>query len=160
MCDSGAATGQRIGAPGLRGVRVTASVVAAMIAAVLLVSGCGSDDAAPPQTSATGVALPADFPTAEVPLIAGATVLSAGGSADEGFNVTVQGPANTTAALDTAVKALTSNGFREVQRTIDGGNKVVVVTASKAGKNYTVEVGSVAGAAGGANSVFYQISLA
>ncbi|GAA1457631.1 hypothetical protein GCM10009619_11680 [Williamsia maris] len=128
------------------------------VLALFVLAGCGSDDSSPAEPSGpSGVALPDDFPTDQIPLIGGA-VLSAGGSADEGWNLTVQGPADTTAALDSAVKTLTDGGFREVQRTTDGGNQVVVVTATKVGKTYTVEVGSVSGAAGGPNSVFYQVS--
>ncbi len=142
----------------------TRSTPTSWLAAVLVVlglavvAGCGSDDSTPArQSGPSGVALPTDFPAEQIPLIGGA-VLSAGGSAQEGWNLTVQGPADVTAALDTAVRSLTSGGFKEVQRSTDGGNQVVVVTGRKAGKTYTVEVGSVAGAAGGPNSVFYQVS--
>ncbi len=144
-----------------RSVRVSVATMVLAVLALFVLAGCGSDDdsAPAPTGGPSGVALPKDFPTDSVPLIGGA-VLSAGGSADEGWNVTVQGPANATAALDSAVKTLVDGGFKEVQRTTDGGNQVVVATAAKAGKTYTVEVGSVAGAAGGPNSVFYQVSAA
>ncbi len=148
----------REGVRGARSARASWWAAALAVLALFVLAGCGSDDSSPAQPSGpSGVALPDDFPTDQVPLISGA-VLSAGGSADEGWNLTVQGPADTTAALDSAVKTLTGGGFKEVQKTTDGGNQVVVLTASKVGKTYTVEVGSVAGAAGGPNSVFYQVS--
>ncbi|MCP2175336.1 hypothetical protein LX13_001143 [Williamsia maris] len=146
------------GRAGARPVRASWWAAVLAVLALFVLAGCGSDDSSPAEPSGpSGVALPDDFPTDQIPLIGGA-VLSAGGSADEGWNLTVQGPADTTAALDSAVKTLTDGGFREVQRTTDGGNQVVVVTATKVGKTYTVEVGSVSGAAGGPNSVFYQVS--
>ena len=146
------------GRDGVRTGRASWWAAVLAVVALFVLAGCGSGDSAPAEPSGpSGVALPDDFPTDQIPLIAGA-VLSAGGSAGEGWNLTVQGPANTTAALDSAVKTLTDGGFKQVQKTTDGGNQVVVVTGTKGGKTYTVEVGSVAGAAGGPNSVFYQVS--
>ncbi|WP_045821678.1 hypothetical protein [Williamsia herbipolensis] len=129
-----------------------------MLVAAVLLAGCGSGSSSQADSSTAGaLQLPADFPRADVPLIEGA-LLSAGGSAGEGWNLTVQGSSTITAALDAGVKKLTDAGYREVQRSTDGGNQVVVLTSTRSSTTYTVEVGSVAGAAGGPNSVFYQVS--
>ncbi|MGU3292983.1 hypothetical protein [Williamsia sp. M5A3_1d] len=129
-----------------------------VVFASVVLAGCGSGSSSQAESSTTGaLQLPADFPRSDVPLIDGA-LLSAGGSADEGWNLTVQGSSTIAAALDAGVKKLTDAGYREVQRTTDGGNQVVVLTSTRSSTTYTVEVGSVAGAAGGPNSVFYQVS--
>ncbi|MGJ0120176.1 hypothetical protein ACQ7HM_13320 [Williamsia sp. MIQD14] len=142
-----------------RGVTATRWVaMLMMVIASVLLAGCGSGSSSQAESSTAGaLQLPADFPRAEVPLIDGA-LLSAGGSASEGWNLTVQGSSTIAAALDAGVKKLTDAGYREVQRTTDGGNQVVVLTSTRSSTTYTVEVGSVAGAAGGPNSVFYQVS--
>ncbi|GAA2056247.1 hypothetical protein GCM10009722_13510 [Williamsia deligens] len=135
-----------------------AAVVIAVLAVCGLLGACGSGSDSPAGPgSPSALALPSDFPKDDVPVLDG-PLLSAGGTADEGWNLTVQGPATATTALDDAVGDLTKAGYKEVQRTTEGGNKVVVLSATKSGTLYTVEVGSVAGAAGGGNSVFYQVS--
>ncbi|MGZ8178409.1 hypothetical protein ACXVUM_10810 [Williamsia sp. SKLECPSW1] len=145
------------GAGHRRSRQVVLSVVA-VLALCGLVGACGSGSDKPAtSTGPSALSLPNDFPRSDVPVLDG-TLLSAGGTADEGWNLTVQGPANATTGLDDAVGDLTRAGYTVQQRTTDGGNKVVVLTATKSGTRYTVEVGSVAGSAGGGNSVFYQVS--
>jgi hypothetical protein len=133
-------------------------LAAAVLGLCGLLGACGSGSGSPSEsTGPSALSLPSDFPRSDVPVLDG-PLLSAGGTADEGWNLTVQGPANATTALDDAVRDLTRAGYAEQQRTTDGGNKVVVLTATKSGTRYTVEVGAVAGAAGGGNSVFYQVT--
>ncbi|MEH3154140.1 MAG: hypothetical protein PGN29_01885 [Gordonia paraffinivorans] len=138
--------------------RATLLIAAAALALCWLLGACGSGSGSPSEsTGPSALSLPSDFPRSDVPVLDG-PLLSAGGTAEEGWNLTVQGPANATTALDDAVADLTKSGYAEQQRTTDGGNKVVILTATKSGTRYTVEVGSVAGAAGGGNSVFYQVT--
>ncbi len=138
--------------------RTTLLIAAVAVALCGLLGACGSGSGSPSgSTGPSALSLPSDFPKADVPVLDG-PLLSAGGTADEGWNLTVQGPANATTALDDAVADLMKAGYAEQQRTTDGGNKVVVLTATKSGTRYTVEVGAVAGAAGGGNSVFYQVT--
>ncbi|MBD1319848.1 hypothetical protein [Gordonia hankookensis] len=129
-------------------------LLAVVFAAALLMTGCGSDgDDAP-----DGAALPKDFPTGQVPLVDG-TVLTADGTRADGWSVTVQGGRDSGNVLENAVTSLTDAGFTESQRSSDGGQKVVILSAEKAGATYWVQVGTAAGAAGGGASVFYQISV-
>lgn len=138
--------------------RTTLLIAALAVALCGLLGACGSGSGSPSESAGpSALSLPSDFPKSDVPVLDG-PLLSAGGTADEGWNLTVQGPANATTALDDAVADLTKAGYAEQQRTTDGGNKVVVLTATKSGTRYTVEVGAVAGAAGGGNSVFYQVT--
>ncbi|MBT0567019.1 hypothetical protein KIK15_09590 [Williamsia sp. CHRR-6] len=137
------------------------AVVVVALCAMGLLAGCGSDSSsssASPSSSGVGVPLPKDFPAERVPVLRG-TVLSAGGTAAEGWNLTVQATATVAAALDSAVKTLTDAGYTQQQKTAVGGDQVVILMGKKEGKTYTVQVGSVPGAAGGPNSVFYQVAV-
>lgn len=126
-------------------------VTAALMA--LLAAGCGSDDDA----ALPGVALPGDFPTGEVGLLDG-TVLSASGDAAQGWSVTIQGRSNEGNALDRAVETLLDDGFEESSRATEDGERVVILSKDTDGALYWVSVGTISGAAGGPNSVFYQVS--
>lgn len=136
--------------------RLTALVVGVVVVLVGLLTACGSGSPSDSATSST-VSLPSDFPRSDVPVLDG-PLLSAGGSAADGWDVTVQRPATAATGLDDAVARLTSAGFAEQQRTSEGGGRVVVLTATRSGTRYTVVVGSLVGSAGGPNSVFYQVS--
>ncbi|MEO9326512.1 hypothetical protein [Gordonia aurantiaca] len=126
-------------------------VATAVIGAVL--AGCGDDEQAGPE----GVPLPSDFPVTQVPLIDG-HVLSASGSRADGWEVTVQGPANGGNQLDVATKKLIESGFAESHRSTEGGQSVVVLSASKDGVTYWVQIGASPQAAGGGSSVFYLVN--
>ncbi|MFT4044274.1 MAG: hypothetical protein QM673_14045 [Gordonia sp. (in: high G+C Gram-positive bacteria)] len=132
--------------------RFVISVLAATIA--LVVGGCASDHPA----RHSGVALPADFPRDQVPLIDG-TVLSARGDREAGWSLTVQAPASDTDVLDRAVHTLTAAGYRETQRNGAGGQVVVVLSRDKNGTTYWVQAGASTAAAAGASAVFYQVSI-
>ncbi|MFW0794170.1 hypothetical protein AAFP30_10190 [Gordonia sp. CPCC 205515] len=137
-------------------VRSAARLLVALVVVLTflgLATGCGSDEnQAPP-----GAALPKDFPTEQVPLVTG-TVLSADGTAAEGWSVTVQAGADQGNAVDAAVTTLTKSGYTESQRTETGAQKTVLLSADKDGTTYWVQVGSTPGAAGGGQSVFYQVT--
>lgn len=128
----------------------------ALLIAVALIAGCSSDDG----PKYKGAALPRDFPTEQVPLIDDATVLTASGTHKDGWSVTVQGPATAGNQLDAAAKKLTGAGFTESQRTSQGGQSVVVLSADKDGTKYWVQVGTSPQAATGGSSVFYMVSVA
>ncbi|MYR07093.1 hypothetical protein GTV32_12590 [Gordonia sp. SID5947] len=130
------------------------TLLAVVVAAAVLLSGCGSDEDAAP----AGAALPKDFPAAQVPLVEG-TVLTADGTRADGWSVTVQGGRDSGNVLENAVTTLTDAGFAESQRSADGGQKVVILSAKKGSATYWVQVGTTAGAAGGGSSVFYQVSV-
>ncbi|WP_419217225.1 hypothetical protein [Gordonia sp. CPCC 205333] len=134
-------------------------MIACLLAAfscVLLFSGCGGDDT----TSSDGldvVALPGDFPADQVPLLDG-RVLTANGTRADGWSITVQGKSDVGNALDAAVKKLTESGFTESSRTAEGGQRVVMLSRKDAGTTYWAQVGATPQAAGGPNSVFYQVN--
>ncbi|MGV9860751.1 hypothetical protein ACWDTD_19150 [Gordonia sp. NPDC003425] len=128
-------------------------IVVAALACALLVGGCSSDE--PDQIK--GVPLPADFPREQVPLIDG-TALSAQGDRKSGWTLTIQAPATDTNVLDKAVRTLTDAGYSESQRTNDGGQSVVVLSADKDATTYWVQVGVSPAAAAGASAVFYQVT--
>lgn len=134
--------------------RLRAALVAAVVtvlAAALV--GCSSDVSQAPD----GVALPGDFPTEQVPLIDG-TVVSATGTRKDGWSLTVQGPSNGGNQLDAAVKKLTDAGYQESQRTSDGGQSVVVLSAEKDSTTYWVQAGVTPQAAAGGAAVFYLVN--
>ncbi|MXP23827.1 hypothetical protein GIY30_21040 [Gordonia sp. HNM0687] len=134
-------------------VRLVAVLVAGL-ALIAVLAGCnGSEEERP-----AGAALPQDFPVAQVPLVEG-TVLTADGTRADGWAVTVQGVAADGNILDSAVTTLTDAGFTESQRTTEGGQRVVILSATKDSTDYWVQVGSTPGAAGGPGSVFYQVSV-
>ncbi len=64
-------------------------VLASIVVVAGSLAGCGEEEQAGPE----GVPLPSDFPVTQVPLIDG-HVLSASGTRADGWEVTVQGPAN------------------------------------------------------------------
>ncbi|MFT4202089.1 hypothetical protein [Gordonia sp. (in: high G+C Gram-positive bacteria)] len=127
------------------------SVLAAL--SVGLLAGCGSSES----TAPADVGLPGDFPSKQVPLIKG-RVLQATGTAADGWSVTMQGEYGGPNVLDSAVETLTKAGYAESSRTEEGGTRTVILT-KKDKKNYWVTVGSSPRAAGGPNSVFYQINV-
>ena len=128
---------------------VLASIV--MVGGVL--AGCGDEEQAGPD----GVPLPSDFPVTQVPLIDG-HVLSASGTRADGWEVTVQGPANAGNQLEAATKKLTDAGFVESHRSTEGGQSVAVLSAAKGGSTYWVQIGASPQAAGGGASVFYLVN--
>lgn len=136
-------------------VRKSIGWLFAALACIVLVSGCGGDD-----TRSTdgldSVALPSDFPTGQVPLLDG-RVLTANGTRADGWSVTVQGRPDVGNALDAAVKKLTSAGYAESSRTTEGGQRVVMLSRKDGATTYWVQVGATPQAAGGPNSVFFQV---
>lgn len=124
-----------------------------------LVAGCSSDSDDGPG----GVSLPKGFPRSEVPLLTDGTVLNVSGDEDDGWSVTLQGPGAEGNALDAAVKKLKDAGYTESQRTTDAGRRVVLLSKNadkdkSRGHMFWVQVGTIAGAAGGPNALFYQIT--
>ncbi|MFT4127900.1 MAG: hypothetical protein QM662_16945 [Gordonia sp. (in: high G+C Gram-positive bacteria)] len=120
------------------------------VAVVLACAACA--DADPP----TRAGLPENFPAAQVPLIDG-TVLRADGDSQQ-WIVTVQAGAGSGNPLDAAVRALTAAGYAETGRTRTDGQRTVTLWATKDATRYVVTVGVTTGAAGGGQSVFYQVS--
>ncbi|GAA1482212.1 hypothetical protein GCM10009624_26520 [Gordonia sinesedis] len=137
---------------GLRRARI-AFLGALLVVAAIVLTACGGSE----EDTRTGVPLPDDFPTEQVPLIDG-NVLSATGTRKDGWSVTVQGPSNAGNQLDAAVKKLTGAGYAESQRTSDGGQSVVVLSAKKDSTTYWVQVGATPQAAAGGSSVFYLVN--
>ena len=133
--------------------RIVVWLMLAMVGVAVL-AGCGGSE----EETKPGVALPADFPHDDIPLIDG-TVLAASGDRGEGWAITVQGPSNEGNALDAAVTKLTGAGFAEDQRTTQGGQRVVILSKKVDQTTYWTQVGSTSGAAGGPNSVFYQVNV-
>ncbi len=127
---------------------------AAIALAGWVLTGCGDEEQAGPD----GVPLPSDFPVSQVPLIDG-HVLSASGNRSDGWEVTVQGPANAGNQLDAATKKLTEAGFTESHRSSEGGQSVAVLSGTKEGTTYWVQVGASPQAAGGGSSVFYLVNV-
>ncbi|HMS74442.1 hypothetical protein [Gordonia sp. (in: high G+C Gram-positive bacteria)] len=119
-----------------------------------LFAGCSSDSDDGPG----GASLPANFPRKEVPLLTDGTVLSVSGDEDDGWSVTMQGLGAEGNALDAAVKKLTAAGYTVSQRTTDAGRRVVLLTKKSGDDAYWVQVGTIAGAAGGPNALFYQVT--
>ncbi len=136
--------------------RATVALVVALFAVLTtLIGACGSSESSGP----TGdVAVPSDFPTSEVPLLDGRLIQATGTRAD-GWSLTVQGEYGGGNVLDSAVGKLTKSGFVESSRTEEGGTRTVILSATKDRKTYWVTVGSSPRAAGGPNSVFYQVNL-
>ncbi|MEP9391807.1 hypothetical protein ABLE92_13135 [Gordonia sp. VNQ95] len=130
-------------------VRVLAAMLVISVATVLI-AACGGD-------APTRPGLPADFPTAQVPLVDG-QVLTADGSKDH-WTVTVQAPANQGNPIEGAVTKLTDAGFTEEGRESDSGQTVVRMSGTKDGTTYWVTLGITPAAAAGATSVFYQVSV-
>ena len=132
--------------------RVVTAVVAVCAATLmtLLLAGCSDDQ------PAKRAGLPADFPSAQIPLIDG-HVISGDGSKDE-WNVVVQAPANAGSPFDKAVRALTDAGYTEQGRTSDAGQTVVRLSSAKDGTTYWVTVGVTVEAASGGTSVFYHVT--
>ncbi|GAB17582.1 hypothetical protein GOEFS_036_00210 [Gordonia effusa NBRC 100432] len=135
--------------------KLTACLLAAL-SCLLLLSGCGGDDT----KSSDGldvVALPSDFPADQIPLLDG-RVLTANGTRADGWSITVQGKSDVGNALDAAVKKLTESGFTESSRTTEGGQHVVMLSRKDGDTTYWAQVGATPQAAGGPNSVFYQVN--
>lgn len=135
-----------------RFVRLIALVGAAVLTLAIL-GACSDDQPSKP----AGAALPADFPTSQVPLVDG-TVLTAEGNAKDGWGVTVQATQRGGNVLDDAVKKLIDAGYTESQRTNAGGSSVVVLSSGGGGQTYWVQVGRTTGAAAGGASVFYMVT--
>ncbi|WP_055476511.1 hypothetical protein [Gordonia sp. HS-NH1] len=135
-------------------LRRTAVITAAALLVFGLVAGCADEEQAGPD----GVQLPSDFPVTQVPLIDG-HVLSAGGRRSDGWEVTVQGPVNAGNQLEAATETLTEAGFAESHRSTEGGQSVVVMSATKEGATYWVQIGASPQAAGGGSSVFYLVNV-
>ncbi|NMO04176.1 hypothetical protein HH308_23445 [Gordonia sp. TBRC 11910] len=137
-----------------RGIRLIAVLLA--VCGVLFVSGCGGGDSSSKGDGLDVVALPSDFPTSDVPLLDG-RVLTANGTKADGWSITVQGKSDVGNALDAAVRKLTDAGFTESSRTTEGGQRVVMLSHKDGSTTYWVQVGATPQAAGGPNSVFYQV---
>ncbi|MCZ4553881.1 hypothetical protein [Gordonia rubripertincta] len=137
--------------------RVRVLVILFFAGAMLLTGACGGDDATSPTESPGSVALPDDFPE-QVPLIEG-SVLAAGGTAQEGWNLTVAGAVDAGNPFDNASTRLTDGGFTEEFAREEGGQTVKGYSADKDGKTYTVVIGTTAGSAVGPNSITYLVSV-
>lgn len=121
---------------------------------MLLVGACGDDSSK--GDGLDTVALPSDFPGDAVPLLDG-RVLTASGTRADGWSVTVQGRSDVGNALDVSVKKLTDVGYTESSRTSEGGGRVAMLSKKDGNTTYWVQVGVTPRAAGGPNSVFYQV---
>jgi hypothetical protein len=135
-------------------VRVVVMVVLAGLA--LALGACSGGDEDTESTTANSMALPEDFPE-QVPLIEG-SILAVGGTAQEGWNLTVAGKADAGNPLDNAGTALIDSGFEEQFEREEGGQTVKAFVAEKDGKRYTVVIGSTAGSSSGPTSITYQVS--
>ncbi|MDV7134962.1 hypothetical protein [Williamsia muralis] len=132
-------------------------VLVLMITGLALVLGaCGGDSEEAESTTVGSVNLPQDFPD-QVPLIEG-SILAAGGTAQEGWNLTVAGKPDAGNPFDNAGKVLTDAGFTEEFRRQEGGQTVVGYGADKDGKRYTVVIGTTAGSPSGPTSITYLVS--
>lgn len=123
---------------------------------MLLVGACGGDDDEGKSSDTGSVAIPEDFPS-QVPIIEG-SVLAAGGTAPEGWNLTVTGKADAGNAFDNAGTTLIEAGFTEQFQREEAGQTVKGYTIEKDGKTFTVVVGTTAGSAVGPNSITYLVS--
>ncbi|WP_161926105.1 hypothetical protein [Gordonia crocea] len=140
---------------GLARLGALALFVAVIAALTGFLGACGDSG----QAGLTGdVSLPSDFPTGEVPLLDG-RLIQATGTKPDGWSLTIQGTATGTNVLDAAVEKLTKSGFTESSRTEAGGTRTVILSSKKGRDTYWVTVGSSPRAAGGPNSVFYQVTL-
>jgi hypothetical protein len=132
-------------------------VLVLMITGLALVLGaCGGDSEEAESTTVGSVNLPQDFPD-QVPLIEG-SILAAGGTAQEGWNLTVAGKPDAGNPFDNAGKVLTDAGFTEEFRRQEGGQTVAGYGADKDGKRYTVVIGTTAGSPSGPTSITYLVS--
>lgn len=138
-------------------IRVRVVAILLFAGLMLLVGACSSDDGDSQSADTNSVALPEDFPD-QVPLIEG-SVLAAGGTAKEGWNLTVAGQADAGNPFDNAATELTDNGYVEQFQREEGGQSVKGYTAEKDGKTYTVVIGTTAGSAVGPNSITYLVSV-
>lgn len=137
--------------------RVRVLAILLFAGAMLLVGACGGDDSESTSNDSGSVELPGDFPD-QVPLIAG-SVLAAGGTAQEGWNLTVAGAAEAGNPFDNASTELIDEGYTEAFAREEGGQTVKGYTADKDGKTYTVVIGTTAGSAVGPNSITYLVSV-
>ncbi|MFT4088156.1 MAG: hypothetical protein QM658_13600 [Gordonia sp. (in: high G+C Gram-positive bacteria)] len=126
------------------------------IAALSVLVGCGGGDDDAPKRQ--GVALPADFPTDQVPMIDGA-VMAADKKAGV-WTVTIQARADQGNALDSAVVKLTDAGYTESSRTDNPGERAVMLSKEVDGKTYWVNVGISATSPAGAGAVIYIVTPA
>jgi hypothetical protein len=120
-----------------------------------LVVSCDSSD---PSGPVGDVSLPADFPRDQVPLLDG-RLTQATGTRAEGWSLTVQGEYGGPNVFDAAVSNLEKDGYTESSRTGDGGTRTVILSKKHDRETYWVTVASSPRAAGGPNSVFYQVSV-
>lgn len=135
--------------------RSAIALLVLLIAAICgLVGACSSSESSGPTGDVT---LPSDFPAKAVPLLDGRLIAATGTRAD-GWSLTVQGGYGGPNVLDAAVDTLMKSGFTESSRTEEGGTRTVILSATKDRQTYWVTVGSSPRAAGGPNSVFYQVN--
>lgn len=124
-----------------------------VVVALTGATACGNDDG----PARPGVALPDDFPEAQVPLVDGA-IQSAERRDDGSWSVTVQAPAGAGDAYDDAVKKLTEAGYVESSRIETGREKGVMMQREDDGATYWVTVGITAAAQGSRNTVLYTVT--
>jgi hypothetical protein len=137
-------------------IRVRVVVMLMVAGLALLLGACGGDSEEAEPSTAGSVELPQDFPD-QVPLIEG-PVLAAGGTAQEGWNLTIAGKADAGNPFDNAGTVLTDAGYTEEFRRQEGGQTVVGYGADKDGKRYTVVVGTTEGSTSGPTSITYLVS--
>jgi hypothetical protein len=137
-------------------VRVRVVVMLVLAGLVFLVGACGSDESEPDSTTAGSLALPDDFP-AEVPVIEGA-VLAVGGTAKDGWNLTVAGRADAGDPFDNASTQLLDAGYTEQFQRQEGSESVKGFVAESDGKRYTVVIGTTEASVSGPTAITYQVS--
>lgn len=123
---------------------------------VLLLGACGSDDTEADSTTGGSLALPADFPS-QVPVIEGA-VLAVGGTAKEGWNLTIAGRADAGDPFDNASTQLLDAGFTEQFQRQEGAESVKGFVTEAEGKRYTVVIGTTEASVSGPTAITYQVS--
>jgi hypothetical protein len=137
-------------------IRVRVVVMLVLAGLTLLIGACGSDDKEADSTSAGSLALPGDFPS-QVPVIEGA-VLAVGGTAKDGWNLTVAGRADAGDPFDNASTQLLDAGFTEQFQRQEGAESVKGFVAEADGERYTVVIGTTEASVSGPTAITYQVS--
>lgn len=127
-------------------------VLASIVVVAGSLAGCGEEEQAGPE----GVPLPSDFPVTQVPLIDGHVLSASGTRADAG-----RSPSRARRMPQPARRGgeeAHRRGYTESHRSTEGGQSVAVLSASKGGSTFWVQIGASPQAAGGGSSVFYLVN--